>query len=142
MSALTITATNVLIVSGTPKTGTLLGTVTAGMALYTDGTRGVFGPSVGAADANSATAAIRTIAGVSLSGGAVGQPCLYCDTNGDVISFGAILTANTAYIMGATTAGDINPVADITAGWYYNQLGVAVTTSQMKLAFVTTGVAS
>lgn len=141
MPALTITAANVLMVSGRPKQGTALGTITAGMALYTDGTRGIYGPAVGASDANG-TANLRTTVGISLHAALVGQPILYLGDDGDVLGFGAILTANVCYIAGATTPGDINPIADITAGWYLSTVGFATTTSNMRLTFFASGVAS
>lgn len=143
MSAISVTAGSVVKTYGNPKVGTALGTITAGMALYTDGTRGAYGLSVGASDANG-SANLRTTIGLSISGGSVGQPILYMGDNGDIVDFGsgAPLTANVCYIAGATTAGDINPIADITTGWYLSTVGFATTTRLLTCSFFASGVAS
>lgn len=141
MAALTITAANVLKVTGTPLRGTALGTITAGMALYWDQTQGAYGPNLGPSDANG-TANLRTTVGVSLHAALTGQPILYMGTDGDVIGFGAILTQNLCYIAGATTAGDINPIADLTSGWYLSTVGFAASTSNLRLTLYASGVAS
>src|SRR5258707_1379101 len=138
---LTITAANVLLISGKPLQATALGTITAGMGLYRDSTRGIYGDNVAPADANG-TALLRTCIGVSLHAALAGQPILYLGTDGDVISFGAILTANVCYISGAVTPGDINPIVDIASGWYLSSIGFAVTTSQLTLKLFASGVAS
>ena len=141
MSALTITAANVLKITGKPIQGTALSTLTAGMAIYKDGTQGIYGDNVAASDANG-SALLRTTIGVTLHAALAGQPILYMGTDGDVISFGAILTQNLCYIAGATTPGDINPIADITTGWYLSTIGFAQTTSYLRLAFYSSGVAT
>lgn len=143
MAAITITAGSIVKTFGTPKIGTALGTITAGMALYKDGTRGAYGDSVGASDANG-TANLRTTIGVSITGGSVGQAIMYMGDDGDIIDFGsgAPLTANVCYIAGATIAGDINPIADITTGWYLSTVGFATTTRLLTCKFFASGVAS
>ena len=139
--ALTITAANVLKISGTPIMGTALTTITAGMCLYKDGTRGIYGDTVGPSDANG-TALLRTTVGVSLHAALAGQPIMYMGTDGDVISFGAILTANVCYIAGATTPGDIEAISALTTGWYLSSIGFATTTSLLTMKLFASGVAS
>lgn len=141
MAALTITAGNVLLVTGRQLTGTALTTITAGQALYTDLTRGQYGANVGPSDANG-TANLRTTIGISLHAALAGQPILYAGTDGDVVSFGAILTQNLCYIAGGGTPGDINPIADLTSGWYLSTCGFAMTTSNLRVTLLASGVAS
>lgn len=137
MSALTITAANVA-----PSTGAVIDrtrnageTITAGMPVYVDTTTNKYMK----ADSN-ASAAAATVYGIALHGASNGQP-LAVQTDGD-ITMGATLTVNTAYVAGATTAGDVNPIADLTTGWYGCLLGIAISTSVLRMAIRNTGVAS
>lgn len=137
MSALSITAANVA-----PSTGAIIDrtrnageTITAGMPVYVDTTTGKYMKT----DSN-ASAAASVVYGIALHGASNGQP-LAVQTDGD-INLGATLTANTAYIAGATAAGDVNPIADITTGWYGCLLGIAISTSILRLGIRNTGVAT
>lgn len=139
MAALIITVGNVVRVSGIPKVGEALETITAGQALYTDGTTNNLGHlKVGLADANDA-AVLRTCIGISIGAALTGQPVIYLGDDGDVIGFGSILTANIGYIVGAT-AGSINPASDLAATWYLEHLGWAITTSNLQLKRFNSGV--
>jgi hypothetical protein len=136
MSALTITAASVVPQSGASFADHIAGeTITAGMPVYIDTTTG----KAMKADAN-ASALAATVRGIATHGASNGQP-LRVQTDGD-IAMGATLTANTVYIAGAGTAGDVNPIADITTGWYGCLLGIAISTSVLRLAIRNTGVAS
>lgn len=49
------------------------------------------------------------------------------------INLGATLTVGETYFVGAT-AGEINPSADVTTGWYPRLLGQAISASELTLA--------
>ena len=138
MADLTITAANMVAVSGTPLRGTALATITAGQPLYWDTTNGLFGPNVGLADGNG-SALLRTCVGISLHASLTGQPIAYLGTPGDVLGFGAILTVNKIYIT-SLAVGMIAPDADDAAGNYLQLLGVAITTSNLRLILYNSGV--
>lgn len=135
MTALTITAANVAPQSNAVFADHIAGeTITAGMSVYIDTTTG----KAMKADAN-ASAASAVARGIATHGASNGQP-LRVQVDGD-IAMGATLTVNTAYIVGAT-AGDVAPIADITTGWYGALLGIAISTSVLRLGIRNTGVAS
>lgn len=139
---MTLTAANVALVTGRPLIGTALTTITAGMPLYRDTTtpQGAFGPNLGPMKANAAGKDVPY--GIALSGATAGQPITYAGENGNVVSFGAILTVNGVYIAGGSVAGDINPHADITTGWKLGLLGYAKTTSLLTLLMAASEVAN
>lgn len=143
MTALTVTAANVVpVLTGNYPAqidrSRLAGeTITAGQAVYVNSSDG----KVYKADAD-ASAAAATAVGIAVAGASAGQP-IAVQTGGDLIA-GATLTANTAYIVGST-AGAINPIADITTGWYACFLGIAISASVLRLPTsgpIVTGVAS
>lgn len=127
MADLTITPANVVkgstanVVNGVAGT-----TITAGQTVYED-----TGDSnkLKLADANntSATAACK---GIALHAALAGQPCAYI--NGGDLGLGAILTVGIIYVLSAT-AGGIAPAADLASGWRTTILGVATTTSNLRL---------
>ena len=127
MSAISVTAANVVTVAGQTQDGIAGGTLTAGMSLYLDAATN----TVKAADANLSSAAATTV-GVALHGASAGQPIRYQISG--TINLGATLVAGTIYVVGATTAGDINPASDLTTGWRTSILGVATTTAILKMA--------
>ena len=137
MSAISITAANVSVDTAYPyqvnkdyKAGD---TITAGMCVYLDSSN-LWQKS----DANGASA-LRTCGGIALNGASNGQP-LAVAQSGTVVNIGGTLVAGGVYVMGATAAGDINPVADLTTGWYTTVLGVALTTSKLALQIYNSGV--
>lgn len=135
MTALTITAASVVPQSNAVFADHIAGeTITAGMSVYVSTADG----KVYKADAN-ASAATATARGIATHGASNGQP-LRVQVDGD-IAMGATLTVNAAYIVGAT-AGDVAPIADITTGWYGALLGIAISTSVLRLGIRNTGVAS
>jgi hypothetical protein len=134
MSDLSVTAANVISGSDDIGHGTAGGTITAGQPVYRDSTTGHYLP----ADSNSATAAAHLPVGIALHGAADGQPLAF-QRSGD-ITIGATLTAGTTYYLSAT-AGGICPAADLTTGMVPCIVGIAASTSVLRLAFRSAGAA-
>jgi hypothetical protein len=127
---LTITAANVLLVSGNKTGGTAGAALTIGLPVYLD-TNNLWQ----IADSNAAGKDAAT--GITLSqAAAANQPVtVLADSSGSaVLGFGAILTAGETYIVSAT-AGGIAPITDAATGWKVCILGIALTTSNLKLIF-------
>lgn len=135
MADLTITAANVLAGAGAAVSRGVAGaTVTAGQSVYLDTADGKWK----LADNNSATAAVRAPGGIALNGASNGQP-LAVLTEGP-ITIGAALTAGVAYYL-SDTPGGICPVADLGAGEYPTVIGIASSTTVLKVAINSAGVA-
>lgn len=125
MADLSITAANVIQVSGNTTQALAGVAVTAGMSAYID-TSGL----VQKADAlTSAVTAACT--GVVLNNAAIGQP-VTIQTNGN-ITIGATLTVGALYVTSGANAGGIAPVADLTTGWRTQVFGVAISTTVLTL---------
>ncbi len=131
MSDLSITAANVLKVSGTTKQGTAGAGINAGQALYKDAAAGTIklGDSDGAAG-------LRECVGLALNSPASGQPVAFISEG--VISVGAVLTAGKVYVL-SDTPGGIMPVEDLETGDYVTIVGVALSTSQLAVKIWNTG---
>ena len=126
MADLSITASDVLKTT-TTKTyqGVAGATVTAGQPVYADAAdSGKYQPAD--ADASATSAAI----GIATHGAAAGQPLIVAQYGSLTLS--AVMTAGEVYCV-STTAGGIAPVGDLTSGNYVTVLGVATTTSNLKL---------
>lgn len=82
------------------------------------------------ADSNSATAEVRQVAGIALNGAALNQP-VSVQKHGD-ITLGATLVAGTGYFL-SDTPGGICVVADVGAGEYVCQLGLAKSTTVLAI---------
>lgn len=111
-------------------------TITAGQAVYLDEA------STGKylkADADSATAAARLVRGIAVNGASLNQP-LTIQKSG-LITLGATLTANIPYYLSGT-AGGICPIADVGAGEYLCQIGIARTTAVLNIDIQATGVSN
>lgn len=135
MADLTITAASVVAGSNATKRQYTAGeTITAGQAVYFASATGLLMK----ADNNSATAEVRQPIGIALNGGAVNQPILV-QTDGD-ITIGATMTAGVAYYL-SDTAGGICPVADIGSGEYPCVLGIAISTTVLRMGIQYSGVA-
>lgn len=135
MADLTQTATSVVAGSNAKTIRGILGeTVTAGMTVVRDPTTRKYLKS----DVDSATAALRGCDGIALNGGAINQPVII-QTEGD-INVGATLAVGTIYIV-SDTAGGIMPAADSETGDYPIILGIASTTTNLKLALKAAGAA-
>ncbi len=128
---ITVTATSVKLTSGTSSIYNAGETITAGQALYlhTDGL-------VYKSDAN-ASATTKAITGISLNGGATGQPIVV--QTGGTITIGATVAVGTIYVVSAT-AGGIAPSTDLASTWGTIIIGVADTTGTIKLQFFDSGV--
>ena len=135
MADLTITATSVL--AGTDATTEIRpagATITAGQVVYLDSAT----DSYKLADADSATAAVRSPRGIALNGGASGQPIQIIRSGS--VTIGATMTAGLFYYL-SKVAGGICPVADIASGGYSVSLGGATSTTVLKINMTETGVA-
>lgn len=123
MAALTVTATNVVHVSGSVYQETLGETITAGQAVY----RKAADSRMWKVDANSsAESGVGSgLVGIALSGGAAGQPCLIAGT-GAVINIGA--TTEKVHYFANDTAGGVGLQGDVGAGDYITRLGYSLTT--------------
>ena len=107
---LSVTAANVVPGSNAViVNGTAGATITAGQALYFDVTTSTYKLSQN----NSGTAAVRHIDGIALNSASANQP-VGVQTAGSVTT-GATMTAGTTYYLSAN-AGNIAPIADVTAG--------------------------
>lgn len=128
MAAITITAADVVKGTGALVENGIAGaTITAGQAVYKDATTGKFG----LADADGASANIKSARGIALHGASLNQP-LAVQYEGD-ITIGATVVVGTTYVVG-TTAGAINPVADLVSTNNVCHLGVAISTSALRLS--------
>ncbi len=132
MSDLSITAANVAKgADALIETGTAGASVTAGQAVYLDNATGTLKLS----DNNGS--GTRSVRGIALHAASAGQP-LSIQKDGD-ITIGATLTAGTAYYLSGT-AGGIAPVADLTTGMNVIFLGIAKSTSVLRLKIIDSGV--
>lgn len=135
MSDLSITAASVLAGEGaTKETGIAGATITAGQAVYKEAATGKYK----LADCNSATAEVRVARGIALNGASDGQP-LQIQTAGP-ITIGATVTAGVQYYLSGTPGG-IRPVADNTTGDYPCTIGLATSTTALKLNITGAGAA-
>lgn len=135
MADLSITAANVLAGAGaTLASGTAGATITAGQTVYYDSAAAKYK----LADADSATAAVRSPVGIALNGASDGQP-LKVLTKG-TITIGATLVAGTTYYL-SDTPGGIAPAGDPTTGDYPTIIGIATSTSVLKVNITESGVA-
>jgi hypothetical protein len=133
MADITITAANVLAQAGAQlQSGFALATVTAGQVVYRDAATQQFG----LADNNGA-AATRVPVGIALNGAAAGQP-LTILTFGS-IAIGGTMTAGVAYYLGDAPGG-ICPVADLTSGETATLIGIATSTSILRVDINPSGV--
>lgn len=133
MADLSITAANVVAGSNaTIERGIAGETITAGKAVYK-----VPGGKYMLADGDSATAAARVPLGIALNGASLNQP-LAVQKSGDV-TIGATLTAGTAYYLGDDPGG-ICPLADVATGDDVVLMGLAKSTTVLKLDIQVSGV--
>ena len=135
MADLSITAGSVVAADGAvSKQEYVAGaTITAGQLVYVD-TAASNVLKLAQADG---TALEATIKGVALCGASTGQPCVVA-VSGDY-TVGATVAVGTVYIA-STAAGAICPVADLASSSYCSILGVATTTSVIRIAINNSGV--
>ncbi len=110
-------------------------TITAGQLIYPDSGDGY---KAKLADANGATALIRTPVGIAINGASSGQELAYVKEDVD-LTIGATVSNGAAYVLSATPGG-IAPIADVTTGWY--PCIVAMGISSSKVAFRAAGLRS
>jgi hypothetical protein len=135
MADLSITAANVIAGSGAKKKlGAAGATIVAGKVVYLDASDSEYK----LADCDSATAAIRSPAGIALNGASDGQPLVIIEEG--PVAIGATMTAGTTYYL-SPTAGGICPVADVLAGDYPVIIGVATSTTVLNVNIQEAGVA-
>jgi Uncharacterized conserved protein (DUF2190) len=127
MADLSITAANVVAGSGAKKaTGTAGAAITAGQVVYFETATS----SYKLADTDSATAAVRSPAGIALHGAASGQP-LTVLTSGPVTIGATVAVGDVYYLSG--TAGGLAPFADVAAGDYPCIIGICTSTSVLNV---------
>lgn len=126
MTDLVITATAVIPGSNVDlETKTAAAAIAAGEIVYLDANG-----KYNLADTDSATAIVRKPRGMALNGGAAGQP-IQIAKSGDV-TMNAVLTKGVAvYLSG--TPGKICPVADVASGDYTAIIGMALSTTVLRI---------
>lgn len=134
MADISVTATSVIKGTGatTIKGSIAGGTITAGQPLYIDTSDS---NKLKPADANGSGDA-PTVCGIALHGASSGQPIEY-QTGGN-LTFNAVLTSGTVYVVSAT-AGGIAPVADLTTGMKTGIVGIGTSTTNMLLNIFPSG---
>jgi hypothetical protein len=135
MADLSITAASVISATGARRTlGTAGATITAGKVVYLDGADNKYK----LADCDSATAAVRSPAGIALNGASDGQPLVVHEEG--AITIGATMDDGVAYYL-SPNPGGICPIADILAGDYAVLLGFATSTTVLTVNIQEAGVA-
>lgn len=135
MADVSLTAANVLPGSNaTVANGTAGVAITAGQVVALDTSTG----TIKLADVNSASAWQRLPIGIALCNAAAGQPIVY-QTGGD-ITIGGTLVAGASYFASGTPGG-VRPQADNTTGDYPALLGLATSTSVLRIGINAPGVA-
>lgn len=130
MADIVITAANVARVNGAVDNGHLAGsTITAGQVVYLAADNSWKTAAANASAVNAGTNGV----GIALCGAASGQP-VSVQTSGSITA-GGTLTQGAVYCVSPTAAGGLAPRADVTtAGHYMTVLGVATSSTVLKLA--------
>lgn len=131
MAAITITPANV-VSQGTNARGTAGGTITAGMALIVDTDGDLI------AGNNDDDAAAAAVIGIALHGASNGQPLEYLKFGN--ITIGGTVAVGKVYVLG--TSGGIIPVDDIASTEFITVIGVGISATVIKCAFIASGVAA
>lgn len=128
MADLTITAANVVAGSGAKinKQYNAGASITAGQAVYLESSSSTYK----LADNDSATAEVRSPAGIALHAAASGQPLAVLSQG--PITIGATVAVGDVLCL-SSTAGGICPYADIAAGDYATILGIATSTTSVDI---------
>lgn len=134
MTDLTITDASVLW-TGKKDTGRAGGSVTPGMPLYRDTTDN---NDLKPADASASASA--EFAGYALNQAEDGQPVEFGYGEGELTIGGTGVSVGQTYVISAN-AGGIAPESDLGSGEFFTYLGVGSTTSKIKSAPHSTGVA-
>ena len=127
MADLTITVADVKKTDSTSIAEGIAGaTITAGQPVYKDSTAS---NKLKPADADVLASAAAV--GIALHGASADQPLKYA-TSGN-LTLSAVMTVGAVYVV-STNAGGIAPVADLGSGDYVTLLGIATSTSNLKLS--------
>lgn len=129
MADLVIVAANVKNVDAIVQWGTFGATITQGKACYLDPADGKW--KLG--DANGASADIRRVQGIALTGGSNGQVGAVAIPPG-TIDLGTTLTVGEIYVLSAT-AGGVAPVADYASGMSPGIVGIGTAANRLMLDF-------
>lgn len=134
MADIVVTAASVVKGAGASVTDMTAGaTITAGQVIYKEAATGL----AKLADADSATAEARIPYGIALNGAAVSQPVEVLRSG--LLTTGATLTAGTEYWLSGTP-GAFCPAADKAAGDRSVLIGIATSTSVMRVLMIDSGV--
>jgi hypothetical protein len=131
MADISVTAANVVTVSGTITRGTAGATLTAGLWCYLDPTDNRWKPATTEGDVTTAAAA-----GVSLNPAAAGQP-VSIQQDG-VYTCGGTIVVGTFYVL--SVAGGFAPIADLASGDRPVLVGFGLTIANMEIHIINTGV--
>lgn len=135
MVDIVITGANVLPGSSAKiSNGTAGVALTAGQVVYLDDLENKYK----LADNNSATVAARTPVGISLNSCGINQPVAVLEQG--PITIGSTLVAGVAYYL-SDFPGGICPVADLLAGEFPSIIGIATSTTVLKVNLQASGVA-
>lgn len=130
MSALSITAAQVLLAAGPTKEVTFGATITQGQGLYFDSTTGKW--KLAQADGTAAEAGADGY-GVALSAGSDGQRGIIALPGAKVtLGAGATPAAGTVYAIGAG-AGGLNPMADMASTNKVTPIALGVGSNAVKI---------
>lgn len=129
MADLSITATNVLVISGTPTTKKAGENITAGELLYP------FNSTHMKLAANT-NATVAAVSGIALNNATTGQCVSYLGAG--TIALGSVVTVAETYCV-SNTSGKICPIADIGSGENLTYFGYGATTTNMTISIEATG---
>lgn len=82
---------------------------------------------------------VNVAVGVALHGSLPGQPITYARSDPDFQPGFTLVTGDT--VIASANPGGMCPESDKAAGWFITQMGIATSTSKMKLQIVASGVA-
>lgn len=132
MSDVTVTPSAVL--AATSNTGVARGTagaaITAGQVVWADPAASY---EIKPAQATNQTQALNVV-GIALNGAALGQPIAYA-TSGDV-TFNSAFTATGVYVLSAANPGGIAPHTDLATGNWATFLGIATSTTNLRIGII------
>ena len=126
MSDFSVTAASVVRTANTAiSEGIAGGTLTAGQALYVDTSDS---SKLKGCDADASATSV--CAGIALHGASSGQPIKYA-TNGN-LTFNAAFAAGDCVCV-STTVGGLAPYADLASGDFVTVVGIATSTTNLKI---------
>jgi hypothetical protein len=131
MAAITVTREEVQlkVVTGSVSIFQAGEAIEQGMPCYQSDTDGKYYKAYNNATAEEAAATVYAV-----TPAAAADDYFAGNVTGDRVDSGATLTKGEVYVVG-TTAGSIEPLADLTSGEYFRLVGYAVDTSHLQLLF-------